>query len=67
MRHGRSQEEPTESQSPELLGQLAAIGIVKGKSFAPDERMKKILRDAVAVGNATARAISYRPRDPQAY
>ena len=61
------QEEPTESQSPELLGQLAAIGIQKGKPFTPDERMKKILTDAVAVGNATARAISYRPRDPQVY
>ena len=61
------QEESTESQSPELLGQLAAIGIAKGKPFAPDERMKKILTDAVAVGNATARAISYRPRDPQTY
>ena len=38
--------------SPELLGQLAAIGIVKGKPFTPDARMKKILTDAAAVGNA---------------
>ncbi|MFV2089077.1 MAG: hypothetical protein ACC642_00325 [Pseudomonadales bacterium] len=29
--------------------------------------MKKILVDAVAVGNATARAISLRPRDENAY
>ena len=49
------QEEPTEAQDPELSGQLAAIGIMKGKAFAPDERMKKILTDAAAVGNATAR------------
>ena len=61
------QEEPADSENPELLGQLMAIGIQKGKPFAPDERMKKILTDAVAVGNATARAISYRPRDPQVY
>ena len=61
------QEEPADSEDPELLGQLRAIGIEKGKPFAPDERMKKILTDAVAVGNATARAISYRPRDPQTY
>ncbi len=61
------QEEPSESLDPELLGQLAGIGIVKGKPFAPDERMKKILTDAVAVGNATARAISYRPRDPETF
>jgi hypothetical protein len=61
------QEEPADSENPELLGQLMAIGIQKGKPFAPDERMKKILTDAVAVGNATARAVSYRPRDPQVY
>ena len=52
---------------PELRGQAASIGIVKGKPFAPDERMKKILTEAVAVGNATARAISFRNRDPRAF
>ena len=57
------QEEPADSENPELLGQLMAIGIQKGKPFAPDERMKKILTDAVAVGNATARAIEFRSRD----
>jgi len=56
------QEEPADSESPELLGQLLAIGIQKGKPFAPDERMKKILTDAVAVGNATSRAIEFRSR-----
>ena len=34
---------------------FASIGIQKGKPFAPDARMKKILTDAVAIGNATAR------------
>ncbi len=34
--------EPATSFAPELLGQLAAIGIVKGKPFNPDARMKKI-------------------------
>jgi hypothetical protein len=57
------QEEPTEAQDKELLGQLAAIGIEKGKPFAPDDRMKKILTDAAATGNATARAIAFRSRD----
>ncbi len=56
------QEEPADSESPELLGQLLAIGIQKGKPFAPDERMKKILTDSMAVGNATARAIEFRSR-----
>jgi hypothetical protein len=51
------QMEPATSTSPELLGQLAAIGIVKGKPFNPDARMKKTLTEAAAVGNA-ARAPS---------
>jgi hypothetical protein len=35
------QEEPATALNPELMGPLAAIGIVKGKPFTPDERMKK--------------------------
>lgn len=61
------QQEPADAADPEILGQMAAIGIVKGKPFAPDERMKKILTEAAAVGSATARAISYRPRDADFY
>ena len=61
------QEEPTEAQDKELLGQLAAIGIMKGKPFAPDKRMKKILVDAAATANATARAISFNGRDRSFY
>ena len=57
------QKEPIEFLDPELRGLAASIGIVKGKKFAPDARMKKILTDAVAVGNATARAISFRDRE----
>ena len=56
------QHEPNEAMNPETLGLLAAIGIEKGKEFAPDSRMKKILTEAVAVANATARALTFRPR-----
>jgi hypothetical protein len=52
--------EPATSFSPEVLGQLAAIGIVKGKPFNPDARMKKILTDAAAVGNAAGRIFNWR-------
>jgi len=61
------QKEPISFIDPELRGQAAAIGIVKGKPFNPGERLKKILIDSVAVGNATARSISLRPRDKNAY
>jgi hypothetical protein len=54
------QAEPAPSYEVELAGQLAAIGIEKGESFEPDERMKKILSDAAAVGNAFGRALNWR-------
>jgi hypothetical protein len=60
------QEEPTSASDPETLGLLASIGIEHGKPFAPDERMKKVLTEAAAVGSATVRAIAYRSRDPEA-
>jgi hypothetical protein len=61
------QEEPTSAVDPEIAGQLAAIGIIKGKPFAPDERMKRILTEAAAVGNATARTIVFRARSDYFY
>jgi hypothetical protein len=56
------QEQPAGSTDVELMGQLAAIGIVKGKPFEPDERMRRILEDAAAVGTATSRALVFDPR-----
>jgi hypothetical protein len=61
------QEEPNAAMDPETLGLLASIGIEKGKPFKPDPRMKKILTEAAAVGNITARAIAYKSRIPEAY
>ena len=52
------QMEPASALDPELAGQFAAIGIVKGKEFAPDARMRKILDEAVAVGNAASRSLA---------
>lgn len=46
-----------------LMGQLAAIGIVKGQPFEPDERMHRILGDAAAVEAAASRALMFNPRD----
>jgi hypothetical protein len=47
------------------VGLYAAIGIRKGKPFAPDARMKKILTDSVAVANAIARSNLFASRDPR--
>jgi hypothetical protein len=59
------QQEPATSLDPELMGPIAAIGIVKGKPFAPDARMKKIMTEALAVANATSRSLFMSPRDPK--
>ncbi|MCM2374385.1 DUF1254 domain-containing protein [Aporhodopirellula aestuarii] len=56
------QREPVSFLDPELRGLFASVGIHKGKPFDPNARQKKILTDAVAVGNATARAIVFQPR-----
>lgn len=61
------QYEPADAFDPEIVGQFAAIGIKKGKPFAPDARMKKILTESAAIGNAAARAISFRPRGKSLY
>ena len=61
------QYEPADAFDPELVGLFASIGIKKGKPFAPDARMKKILKDAAAIGNATARSITFSPRNKAAY
>jgi hypothetical protein len=57
------QREPASALDPELMGPIAAIGIVKDKPFAPDARMKKIMTEALAVANATARSLVMNGRD----
>ena len=60
------QSEPGDAFDPEIVGLLASVGIKKGQPFAPDARMKAILAEAVAVGNATARSMVFAPRDKRA-
>lgn len=59
------QNEPATSYDVELAGQLAAIGIVHGKEFKPDDRMKKALSDAAAVGQAFGRALQWQFAEKQ--
>jgi len=56
------QGEPADAIDPDTAGLLASIGIEKGKPFVPDARMKKILTESAAVGQATLRALAYRSR-----
>ena len=61
------QQQPAGSLDPELMGPIAAIGIIKGKPFAADARMKKILTEALALANAHSRTLFMAPRDPSLY
>ncbi len=61
------QEEPDNTLNSDTLGLLAAIGIVKSKPFMPDARMKALLTEAVAVGNAAARVNLFTSRIKERY
>ncbi|MCH9640096.1 MAG: DUF1254 domain-containing protein [Actinomycetia bacterium] len=61
------QEQPSGTLSPEIVGSFAAIGIVKGRPFAPDDRMKKLLANAAVVANATGRALNWRFREEDGF
>jgi hypothetical protein len=61
------QDEPIGSTDADRLGQLAAIGIVKGKPFEPDERMWRTLEEAAAVGAATSRTLFFDPRESEEF
>jgi hypothetical protein len=60
------QYEPIEALDPERAGQLAAIGIIKGEAFEPDERMQGILQQAALIGAGISRTLAYAARDPGA-
>ncbi len=61
------QAEPSDGQSPEILGVLASIGIKKGQPFNPDARMKKILSAAASAGSVSVTTIMSKPRDEMFY
>jgi hypothetical protein len=56
------QPEPIEARDKVMLGMLVPLGIEKGKAFNPDERQKKILTQAVQVGELMARTNAFDKR-----
>jgi hypothetical protein len=59
--------EPLDFIDLELRGLFSSIGLQKGKKFDPHPELKKTLTEAVAVGNATARAMVFRTPYKEAY
>jgi hypothetical protein len=61
------QEEPDGALDPERAGQLHALGYRRGRPFTPDARLQAILAQAAPLAAAIARALVFKPRDPDAY
>ena len=57
--------EPTYAPYRNFYGELAALGILKGKPFAPDNRMKRILEQAAVMANDQMRVQSLADRRPE--
>lgn len=56
--------EPADPQFRNYYGELAVLGIVKGKPFTPDARMRGILERAAKLANAQMRVQSFADRRP---
>lgn len=54
--------EPVYVEYRDMYGELIELGIVKGKPFDPDKRMKDILTKAAQIGNAIMRVQSFADR-----
>ena len=61
------QDEPVDAVDPEGAGSFRAIGIVKGQDFKPDARLRALLEEAVAIGNATGRTLGFRARREEGF
>ena len=61
------QEEHADAISPEARGRLALLGIIKGRPFEPDDRMRNTLDEAARVGAVIARSLSFASRDQATY
>lgn len=58
--------EPANPDWKNYYGELAALGIQKGKPFNPDARMKAILEKAAHMGNDQMRVMAWANRRPDA-
>ncbi|WP_291144194.1 DUF1254 domain-containing protein [Flavobacterium sp. UBA7680] len=58
------QREPAYDGYRNYYGELAVLGIIKGKPFKPDARLKGILEKAAKIANAQMRVQSFADRRP---
>lgn len=65
--HRTVEHEPAYEGYHNEYGELAALGIEKGKPFAPDERLKDILTRAAQIANDQMRVQSFADRRPDRF
>jgi hypothetical protein len=58
------QNEAVDAEDWSVRGMMASLGIIKGKPFKPDERMKKILSAGAKVGHNMAQAARFGDKLP---
>ena len=58
--------EPVNERDRLIMASLLTLGIEKGKSFNPTAKQRKILEEAIVVGEAMARANGFDTRHPDA-
>ncbi|HLK92824.1 MAG TPA: DUF1254 domain-containing protein [Polyangia bacterium] len=63
--HEALESEPAYEPYRNEYGDLAVLGIAKGRPFAPDARMRSILERAAQLGNAQMRVESFADRRPE--
>ncbi|HXB92978.1 MAG TPA: DUF1254 domain-containing protein [Puia sp.] len=63
--HALVDKEPAYPPYRSMYGELAELGIEKGKPFNPDARMKGILEKAAKTGNGIMRVQSFADRRPE--
>lgn len=63
--HQMIQYKPVSAFTPEQLGLLHALGILKGGPLQPDERMRRILSEGIRLGDGMAKTIMFASRDPE--
>jgi hypothetical protein len=64
---GSLRDRPRRRITPSTDCPMCSYRYCKRKTFNPDARMKKILTEANAVANATARAITFNPRSEEGF
>lgn len=60
-------EEPVREVDKALMAMLEPLGIVKGESFAPDERQQRLLLEGAALGELLVRTMQVNPRHTTPY